>query len=127
MIKMSSECAVNKFPPSPLGFHDVFGNVWQWTEDHNDGFSGFRINSYYFDFSTPCFDGRHNMIKGGSFISTGCQATVFGRFAFRRHFFQHAGIRLARPNPISKDLYDIGDNPHFITVNHWINNSNVYE
>ena len=34
------------------------------------------------------------MILGGSFISTGAEATAHARFHFRPHFFQHAGFRL---------------------------------
>lgn len=49
------------------------------------------------DFSTPCFDGQHNIIMGGSFISTGNEASVFARFHFRPHFHQHAGFRLVAP------------------------------
>lgn len=48
------------------------------------------------DFSDPCFDSYHNIIQGGSWASTGAQASVFGRFAFRRHFMQHAGFRIAQ-------------------------------
>ncbi len=33
------------------------------------------------------------MIKGGSWISTGNEALKSSRYAFRRHFFQHAGFR----------------------------------
>ena len=47
----------------------------------------------YDDFSTPTFDGKHNLIKGGSWISTGNEATIHSRYAFRRHFYQHAGFR----------------------------------
>jgi len=32
--------------------------------------------SVYDDFSTPCFDGKHSMIVGGSFMSTGDEASV---------------------------------------------------
>ena len=42
-------------------------------------------------------------LKGGSWISTGHEASRFARFAFRRHFFQHAGFRLVRsaePTPV---------------------------
>lgn len=46
------------------------------------------------DFSTPCFDGEHHVIVGGSFASTGNEASVFARFHFRPHFHQHAGFRL---------------------------------
>ena len=35
-------------------------------------------------------------MKGGSWISTGDEASRFARFSFRRHFFQHLGFRLVR-------------------------------
>ena len=60
---------------------------------------GFSVHPYYEDFSTPCFDGLHNIIMGGSFISTGNEASVYSRFHFRPHFFQHAGFRLVRQPP----------------------------
>lgn len=75
-------------------FADVFGNVWQWLEDHLNPLPGFRVHRYYDDFSTPCFDGKHHMIMGGSFVSTGDEASVWARFHFRPHFYQHAGFRL---------------------------------
>jgi hypothetical protein len=34
------------------------------------------------------------MIVGGSFMSTGDEASVFSRFHFRPHFLQHSGFRL---------------------------------
>jgi 5-histidylcysteine sulfoxide synthase/putative 4-mercaptohistidine N1-methyltranferase len=72
------------------------GNVWQWSEDTFQPLPGFRVHPYYEDFSTPCFDGHHQMILGGSFMSTGDEATSWARFHFRPHFFQHAGFRLVR-------------------------------
>ena len=74
-------------------FFDIVGNVWQWTETPITGFDGFQVHPYYDDFSTPTFDTQHNLIKGGSWISTGNEATRDSRYAFRRHFFQHAGLR----------------------------------
>ena len=74
-------------------FFDVLGNVWQWTETPIYPFHGFDIHPWYDDFSTPTFDTKHNLIKGGSWISTGNEATRDSRYAFRRHFFQHAGFR----------------------------------
>ena len=50
--------------------------------------------AFYQDFSTPCFDGEHHVIVGGSFASTGNEASVFARYHFRPHFHQHAGFRL---------------------------------
>ncbi len=95
----ASPCPVDKFAQGD--FYDVQGNVWQWTETPITGFSGFKVHPMYDDFSTPTFDGKHNMIKGGSWISTGNEATYHSRYAFRRHFYQHAGFRLVQSeNPL---------------------------
>jgi len=51
------------------------------------------VHPVYDDFTTPTFDDRHNLIKGGSWISCGNEASPMARYAFRRHFFQHAGFR----------------------------------
>ncbi len=80
---------------------DVFGNSWQWCEDHFHPLAGFEVHPFYEDFSTPCFDGRHQMIMGGSFVSTGDEASHWARFHFRPHFFQHAGIRMVEGEPVS--------------------------
>jgi 5-histidylcysteine sulfoxide synthase/putative 4-mercaptohistidine N1-methyltranferase len=87
----SSSCPVTRFAHGPL--FDVVGNVWQWTETPTYPFSGFQVHPIYDDFTTPTFDGRHNLIKGGSWISCGNEALIESRYAFRRHFFQHAGFR----------------------------------
>jgi len=87
----ASSCPVTAFRFGDL--YDVIGNVWQWTETPIYGFNGFEVHPYYDDFSTPTFDEKHNLIKGGSWISTGNEATRDSRYAFRRHFFQHAGFR----------------------------------
>ncbi len=86
-----SSCPVDHF--SFGNFYDIIGNVWQWTETPTAGFEGFEVHPWYDDFSTPTFDTQHNLIKGGSWISTGNEATRDSRYAFRRHFFQHAGFR----------------------------------
>lgn len=88
----ASSCPVNANPQGNL--YDVTGNVWQWTETAIDGFPGFEVHPWYDDFSTPTFDGKHNLIKGGSWISTGNETLASSRYAFRRHFFQHAGFRM---------------------------------
>jgi 5-histidylcysteine sulfoxide synthase/putative 4-mercaptohistidine N1-methyltranferase len=80
-------------------FCDVVGNVWQWTRTPIMPFKGFEVHPLYDDFSVPTFDGRHNLIKGGSWISTGNEALISARYAFRRHFFQHAGFRTIVEEP----------------------------
>ncbi|XP_025109666.1 ergothioneine biosynthesis protein 1-like isoform X2 [Pomacea canaliculata] len=95
-LQYGSSTPVDMFPPTKAGFFDVFGNVWEWTEDHFNGLSNFQTHYLYDDFSSPCFDGKHNIIMGGSWISTGDEASRFARFAFRRHFYQHLGFRLVK-------------------------------
>lgn len=75
------------------GFYDVVGNVWQWTMTPIYPFDGFKVHPLYDDFTTPTFDNKHNIFKGGSWISTGNEINGHSRYAFRRHFFQHAGFR----------------------------------
>ena len=87
----ASPCPVNQFAHGDL--YDVVGNVWQWTETPIFPFDGFKVHPLYDDFTTPTYDGRHNIIKGGSWIATGNEAIKSARYAFRRHFFQHAGFR----------------------------------
>lgn len=92
-LKCGSESPVDSHLQNGM-VGDLFGNVWQWSEDDFNPLPGFKIHRYYDDFSTPCFDGEHNMILGGSFVSTGDEATAWARFHFRPHFTQHAGFRL---------------------------------
>lgn len=74
-------------------FYDVIGNVWQWSRTPIYPFEGFKVHPVYDDFTVPTFDGKHNLINGGSWISCGNLATQKSRYGFRRHFYQHAGFR----------------------------------
>ena len=87
----ASSCPINEFKHGD--FFDVIGNVWQWTETPTYPFTGFEVHPHYDDFTTPTFDDRHNLIKGGAWISCGNESLRSSRYAFRRHFFQHAGFR----------------------------------
>ncbi len=79
-------------------FYDVVGNVWQWSITPIYPFDGFETHPIYDDFTTPTFDDRHALIKGGSFISLGNETLKSARYAFRKHFFQHAGFRYVKSN-----------------------------
>jgi 5-histidylcysteine sulfoxide synthase/putative 4-mercaptohistidine N1-methyltranferase len=86
-----SSCPVTEFAHGE--FFDIVGNVWQWTETPTYPFEGFDVHPLYDDFTTPTFDNQHNLIKGGSWIACGNESIRSSRYAFRRHFFQHAGFR----------------------------------
>lgn len=109
----ASSCPVNQFEHD--GLYDVIGNVWQWTETAIDGFDGFEVHPAYDDFSIPTFDGRHNLIKGGSWISTGNEALRDSRYAFRRHFYQHAGFRYIESTQQVKQTFNNYETDEFIS------------
>lgn len=90
----ASSCPVDIFKQGEL--YDVAGNVWQWTQTAMYPFENFDVHPYYDDFTVPTFDDQHALIKGGSWISCGNEAERSSRYAFRRHFFQHAGFRYVR-------------------------------
>lgn len=99
----ASACPVDRFKQAYLGSNetvlcDIVGNVWQWTSTHAYGLDGYRNHDLYLEYSSPTFDGLHNILKGGSFISLMNFASRFTRNAFRRHFFQHAGFRYVQDN-----------------------------
>uniref|UniRef100_UPI004048D1E0 5-histidylcysteine sulfoxide synthase n=1 Tax=Aliarcobacter sp. TaxID=2321116 RepID=UPI004048D1E0 len=79
-------------------FYDVVGNVWQWSLTPTYPFDDFITHPIYDDFTTPTFDDRHALMKGGSFISLGNETLKEARYAFRKHFFQHAGFRYVKSN-----------------------------
>ena len=78
------------------GFNDIYGNVWDWLKDDFYGLPNFKVHPYYIEFSEPYMDEEHGMMAGGSWVTTGTGASKYYRLWFRRHFFQHAGFRLAK-------------------------------
>lgn len=108
-LAWGSECPVDTSPATVDGVHDSAGNLWVWCEDVANPFDGFEVHPYYEDFTAPCFDGLHQMILGGCFISTGDEASIWARYHFRAHFLQQSGIRListsVQPGQMVKDPY----------------------
>lgn len=103
-LMWGSPCPVQHSPLNEHGVSLPMGNVWTWCEDDFHPLPGHRLDSLYDDFSAPCYDGEHTLILGGSFVSTGDEASPWARFHFRPHFHQFAGIRLvqAAHNPAIK-------------------------
>ena len=109
----ASSSPVNKFSFGDL--FDVMGNVWQWTESHMDAYKGFEVHPAYDDFSTPTFDGKHNLLKGGSWASTGNELMKHSRYAFRRHFYQHAGFRYVIGQELEKEEENIYETDELVS------------
>lgn len=89
-------------------FYDVIGNIWQWSRTPIYPFEGFKVHPVYDDFTVPTYDGKHNLINGGSWISCGNLATQKSRYGFRRHFYQHAGFRYIESDyeeKVTTDMY----------------------
>ena len=97
------------------GFFDIIGNVWQWTSTPINGFEGFEVHPVYDDFSTPTFDGKHNIFKGGSWISTGNLAIKDARYAFRRHFFQYSGFRYVEGEALPEPELNVYEEPGMVS------------
>ena len=93
-LKQFNQTPVDKYKFDD--FYDVVGNVWQWSLTPIYPFDDFKTHPIYDDFTTPTFDDRHALIKGGSFISLGNETLKEARYAFRKHFFQHAGFRYVK-------------------------------
>lgn len=110
----ASACPVNRHE-FPGGFFDVIGNVWQWTESPIDALEGYEVHPAYDDFSTPTFDGKHNLFKGGCWISTGNYALQQARYAFRRHFYQHSGLRYIQAGPLPETRMNIYEKDELVS------------
>ena len=81
---------------SPLGVHQLIGDVWEWTSSDFDGYPGFGVFPYP-EYSLVFFGSDYKVLRGGSF-GTGAVA-VRGTFRnwdypIRRQIF--AGFRCAR-------------------------------
>lgn len=75
---------------------DFLGNVWEWTSTTFAPYPGF-VPYPYEGYSVPWFDGRHRVMRGGSWAT----ATELARPTFRNWYEPHwrrmfAGLRLVR-------------------------------
>lgn len=111
-LKQFNQSPVDKYKFDE--FYDVKGNVWQWSITPTYPFDDFKTHPIYDDFTTPTFDDRHALMKGGSFISLGNETLKSARYAFRKHFFQHAGFRYVQSDneyrtKLNDNVYETDD------------------
>jgi gamma-glutamyl hercynylcysteine S-oxide synthase len=85
---------------SPLGVHQLIGDVWEWTSSGFAGYPGFEAFPYR-EYSEVFFGGDYRMLRGGSFGTdpAACRATFRNwDHPIRRQIF--TGFRCARdPRP----------------------------
>jgi 5-histidylcysteine sulfoxide synthase len=96
-LKFASPNPVGYLPQakSDVGLYDLRGNVWEWLSDHLTPLTGYKPHYLYENYSAPYFDTKHNMMAGGSWITSGTEAERYYRNWFRPNFYQHAGFRVA--------------------------------
>jgi iron(II)-dependent oxidoreductase len=85
---------------SPLGVHQLIGDVWEWTSSGFDGYPGFGAFPYR-EYSEVFFGNSYRMLRGGSFGTdrSACRGTFRNwDLPIRRQIF--SGFRCARdPRP----------------------------
>ncbi|WP_238544323.1 SUMF1/EgtB/PvdO family nonheme iron enzyme [Gloeocapsa sp. PCC 73106] len=89
---------VNAYPlgRSPVGCYDMLGNVWEWTASSFSGYPGFESYPYR-GYSQAYFDGKHRVLKGGSWATRSWAL----RTSFRNWYYPEvrqilAGFRCAQ-------------------------------
>jgi iron(II)-dependent oxidoreductase len=90
--------AVGAYPSgaSPCGALQMAGDVWEWTASSFEAYDGFEAYPYE-EYSEVFFNGRHKVLRGGSWATDAEAVTTAFRnwdYPERRQIF--AGIRCAR-------------------------------
>jgi gamma-glutamyl hercynylcysteine S-oxide synthase len=93
-----SPAPVGAYPAgaSPLGVHQLIGDVWEWLDTDFHGYPGFRAFPYR-EYSEVFFGPTYKMLRGGSFGTdpVACRGTFRNwDLPIRRQIF--AGFRCAR-------------------------------
>ncbi|RDW74477.1 DUF323 domain protein [Aspergillus mulundensis] len=81
-----------------LAGHAEFGGVWEWTSSPLEQHEGFKAMEIYPGYTSDFFDGKHNIILGGSWAT---HPRIAGRTTFvnwyqRNYPYPWAGARLVR-------------------------------
>jgi gamma-glutamyl hercynylcysteine S-oxide synthase len=68
--RLGGTVPVLAFPGGDSGYgcRQMAGNVWEWTASAFDAYTGFVADAWE-DYSVPYFDGRHGVLRGGSWAT----------------------------------------------------------
>ncbi|MEU5696520.1 ergothioneine biosynthesis protein EgtB [Actinosynnema sp. NPDC020468] len=93
-----SPAPVGAYPEgaSPLGVHQLIGDVWEWTSSDFRGYTGFEVFPYA-EYSQVFFGADYKVLRGGSFGTDPSAVRATFRnwdYPIRRQIF--AGFRCAR-------------------------------
>jgi iron(II)-dependent oxidoreductase len=68
--RLGGTVPVSAFPGGDSGYgcRQMAGNVWEWTASAFDAYTGFVADPWA-DYSAPYFDGRHGVLRGGSWAT----------------------------------------------------------
>jgi putative 4-mercaptohistidine N1-methyltranferase len=115
-IASSVSVNINKFQTEDKSdIYDVVGNVWQHSRTPIYPFDGFKVHSAYDDFTVPTFDEKHALILGSSWASSGNLIMKKSRYAFRTHFYQHAGFRYVHTDSESQGIDNIYESDELVS------------
>ena len=72
---------------NPSGVRDLVGNGWEWTQSEFRGFPGFEpYLTNYREYSADFFDGKHFVLKGGSWGTHAALARPSFRNWYQAHY-----------------------------------------
>eukprot|EP00668_Euglena_longa_P043204 GGOE01057307.1.p1 GENE.GGOE01057307.1~~GGOE01057307.1.p1 ORF type:complete len:842 (-),score=156.52 GGOE01057307.1:248-2737(-) len=84
--------------PTPMSDHlpHVFGSVWEWTSTVFDSHPGFEPSTLYPGYSSDFFDGRHQVVYGGSWCTSHRLVGRYRNFFQRSYPYAFIGVRFCR-------------------------------
>eukprot|EP00667_Euglena_gracilis_P002708 EG_transcript_2714 len=74
----------------------VFGSVWEWTSTVFDCHPGFEPSTLYPGYSSDFFDGRHQVVFGGSWATPPRLVGRYRNFYQRSYPYAFIGVRFCR-------------------------------
>lgn len=94
---MATTAPVGSFKPNPFGLHDILGNVWEWTQDCQNGMWRNAPRNSSARVRGDCFE---RAFRGGSWINhPPAYLRVGDRYRFIGSRAYDLGFRVARPIP----------------------------